>query len=137
MSDTRALAPPTDCSYRKCEWVASKRLTNTTQGKTMIRAWQQRQRNQDPDTVHNLLPEWTRVERVISIHVSSKGTQYLVKWCGLPYVDSTWEFEDELLPEDMVSRCYSIGRDLQERKQSQCLEFCRPTRSPFSWRPLA
>ena len=48
-------------------------------------------------------PETLLVERVIAQKGTVKGTQYLTKWCGLPYSESTWESPADL-QDDKVHR---------------------------------
>ena len=45
-------------------------------------------------------PTWLQVNRVLNKRTQKDGTiQYLVKWTDLGYADSTWEDEDEEIPE--------------------------------------
>eukprot|EP00123_Amoebidium_parasiticum_P014609 comp22573_c4_seq2/m.34455 comp22573_c4_seq2/g.34455 ORF comp22573_c4_seq2/g.34455 comp22573_c4_seq2/m.34455 type:complete len:1193 (-) comp22573_c4_seq2:174-3752(-) len=56
------------------------------------------ERNYDEENVFN--PEFTEVERIVKwagiVIGGETKTQYLVKWSGLPYEDSTWELEDDI-----------------------------------------
>ena len=67
---------------------------------TLVRSFFKREKY--PDEVNGILPEWLRVDRVIGIHKHSKGTQYLTKWCGLPYTEATWEDEADLAADEVT-----------------------------------
>ena len=46
-------------------------------------------------------PDYVEVDRVLEMSVtedpeSGETTYYLVKWCALPYEDSTWELEQDV-----------------------------------------
>ena len=43
---------------------------------------------------YGVRPEWLQIHRVISHRHSKEVMWYLVKWCDLPYDQSTWERED-------------------------------------------
>eukprot|EP00731_Ephydatia_muelleri_P027004 Em0018g1104a len=64
-------------------------------------------------------PEYTMVDRVLDVatQVEPGGevvTHYLVKWCSLPYEDSTWELEEDVDAEKSGyltnSACLCVGR---------------------------
>lgn len=67
---------------------------------TLVRSFFKREKY--PDEVNGILPEWLRVDRVIGLHKHSKGTQYLTKWCGLPYTEATWEDEADLAADEVT-----------------------------------
>ena len=45
-------------------------------------------------------PDYVEVDRVLEMSITQEGegqvTYYLVKWCALPYEDSTWELEQDV-----------------------------------------
>jgi hypothetical protein len=41
-------------------------------------------------------PSYTRIDRIIAAEQRGSKKCYLVKWCGLPYTEATWEREDNL-----------------------------------------
>ncbi|XP_063408580.1 chromodomain-helicase-DNA-binding protein 4-like isoform X12 [Mytilus trossulus] len=43
---------------------------------------------------YGVRPEWLQINRVISHRHSKEVKWYLIKWCDLPYDNSTWERED-------------------------------------------
>ena len=85
-------------------WVDGKPLRNSVKGQQKIRAMLNRKPDEDPDMVHGILPEWLEVERVVNR--CPETAQYLVKWCGLPYTDATWEDPEDLQDEQV---CRQIG----------------------------
>jgi len=58
----------------------------------------------------NLIREYTKIERIVAqreVVVPSENSdqvqhkvEYLVKWCSLPFIDSTWESMDDLTSEE-------------------------------------
>ncbi len=55
--------------------------------------------------VNGINPDWLVVDRVIAQHGKGASTEYLVKWCQLPYSDVTWEAAKHLShAEDKVRR---------------------------------
>ena len=43
-------------------------------------------------------PMFEHIEKIISVRHVAKSSEYLVKWQGIPYGESTWEFESDLKP---------------------------------------
>jgi hypothetical protein len=53
---------------------------------------------------YGIRPEWLQIHHVISKQTLRDGTnQYFIKWRDLPYVDCSWEDEDEEIPDFQVS----------------------------------
>ncbi|XP_062597362.1 chromodomain-helicase-DNA-binding protein Mi-2 homolog [Saccostrea cucullata] len=48
---------------------------------------------------YGVRPEWLEIHRIINHRNGKNETWYLVKWCDLPYDQSTWEKETSELPE--------------------------------------
>ncbi|XP_052717900.1 chromodomain-helicase-DNA-binding protein Mi-2 homolog isoform X6 [Crassostrea angulata] len=48
---------------------------------------------------YGVRPEWLQINRIINHRQGKNETWYLVKWCDLPYDQSTWEKENLDLPE--------------------------------------
>lgn len=59
-----------------------------------VRAMFNRKADEDPDMQHGILPEWLVADRVVD-KCPTTG-DYLVKWCGLPYTEATWEESQDL-----------------------------------------
>jgi hypothetical protein len=49
-------------------------------------------------------PVYTRIDRIIAAEQRGSKKCYLVKWCGLPYTEATWERE-EYLRQDVAAIC--------------------------------
>jgi hypothetical protein len=53
---------------------------------------------------YGIRPEWLQIHHVISKQTLRDGTnQYFIKWRDLPYVDCSWEDEDEEIPDFQVN----------------------------------
>ena len=85
-----------DKSYRAAAWVPSKPIRADPRRKILISQLYNSLENRDPEAVHGILPEWLRVDRVIGSQDYLGRQEYLVKFCGLPYVEATWETADSL-----------------------------------------
>ncbi|XP_048729194.2 chromodomain-helicase-DNA-binding protein 5-like isoform X3 [Ostrea edulis] len=48
---------------------------------------------------YGVRPEWLQMQRIINHRQGKNETWYLVKWCDLPYDQSTWEKEHKDTPE--------------------------------------
>ena len=49
---------------------------------------------------YGIRPTWLQISRVLNKRVAKDGTvQYLIKWTDLGYAESTWEDEDEEIPD--------------------------------------
>ena len=90
--------PAAEHSYRKAKWLS--RDTVFGQKPQLLRNFQQRlldgAQDEFGELQNGIHPETLLVERVIAQKGTVKGTQYLTKWCGLPYSESTWESPADL-----------------------------------------
>lgn len=81
-------------------------------GMQKIRAMFNRKGEEEPDMVTGVLPEWKVVERVVD-KCPATG-HYLIKWCGLPYTEATWEEPEDLEGEqvgpgsDLIPACFKV-----------------------------
>merc|ERR1719471_2572016 len=73
---------------------------------------------------YGIKPTWLQPNRVLNRRTVKDGTvQYLVKWTDLTYADSTWEDEDEEIPElpsfirDYEDLRYVCGADGRKKKK--------------------
>ena len=49
---------------------------------------------------YGIRPEWLQIHRILNRRTLKDGTvQYLVKWVDLVYAESSWEDEDEEIPD--------------------------------------
>ncbi|KAH3757705.1 chromodomain helicase DNA binding protein [Pelomyxa schiedti] len=95
-----------DKSYVHCEWLTEAQVLRKEgkQGSAKIkRYWTKRGNDSDSssgneDTTDELFPvEYTQVDRIFACGEEEDGGRpmYLVKWAGLPYTDSTWEYAED------------------------------------------
>ena len=90
-----------DKSFVHCEWISEDQivLQEGFSGKNKIKRFWQRQHS--PEELEDPIPiEYTQVDRILAsgqVEIDGDGvkTMYLVKWCSLPYTDSTWEFAED------------------------------------------
>ncbi|XP_020574057.1 protein CHROMATIN REMODELING 4 [Phalaenopsis equestris] len=59
--------------------------------------------------------QWCRPQRIISLRESATGGEALVKWCGLPYDECTWEKLDDNL---VQTSCHLISQFKQFETQA-------------------
>ena len=106
-----ALSAVAEHSYRKTKWLS--RNCVFQQKPQLLRNFQQRLLDGTLDEFgeleNGIHPETLHVDRVIAQKTSLKGYQYLTKWCGLPYSESTWESEADLKGDKVGSICRSLG----------------------------
>ncbi|KAL0033469.1 hypothetical protein WJX77_010766 [Trebouxia sp. C0004] len=75
------------------------------------------------DMVNGIDPLWVLVDRVISQQEKKGKVQYLVKWKGLGYDESTWETPADILPKFTAELArfqdqHPIANELDHRKRS-------------------
>jgi len=75
---------------------------------------------------YGIKPTWLQPNRVLNRRTVKDGTvQYLVKWNDLTYADSTWEDEDEEIPDlpsfirDYEDLRYVCGADGRKKKKKE------------------
>ncbi|XP_061225878.1 chromodomain-helicase-DNA-binding protein 9-like isoform X3 [Neopsephotus bourkii] len=93
-------------SYLHCEWATEQQLLKDKRIQQKIKRFKQRQAQrahffadmeEDPFN-----PDYVEVDRVLEVSLcEDKDTgepviYYLVKWCSLPYEDSTWELKEDV-----------------------------------------
>lgn len=108
-------------SYRKTAWVERENLEAVGK-QSLLRGYDKRleQGRIDPygDLEEGVHPEWCKVERILGSREGHNGTEYLVKWCGLNYSDSTWEHSEDLCSdEDKESLKQYTDRKLREEEK--------------------
>uniref|UniRef100_A0A8D0AAB1 Chromodomain helicase DNA binding protein 9 n=1 Tax=Sander lucioperca TaxID=283035 RepID=A0A8D0AAB1_SANLU len=91
-------------SYLHCEWATEQQLVKDKRIQQKIKRFKIKQAQralffmeEDPFN-----PDYVEVDRVLEVsYCEDKDTgeevvYYLVKWCSLPYEDSTWELKDDV-----------------------------------------
>uniref|UniRef100_A0A665VDA6 DNA helicase n=1 Tax=Echeneis naucrates TaxID=173247 RepID=A0A665VDA6_ECHNA len=93
-------------SYLHCEWATEQQLEKDKRIQQKIKRFKMKQAQralffadmeEDPFN-----PDYVEVDRVLEVsYCEDKDTgeevvYYLVKWCSLPYEDSTWELKDDV-----------------------------------------
>ncbi|GLC56571.1 hypothetical protein PLESTB_001122300 [Pleodorina starrii] len=103
-------------SYRRTAYVSQARLEATKAA--ALRMFRSREQTVEID------PEWLMIDRVIASRTVSRGRQgparqLLVKWRGLEYLDSTWEYEEDLDSEEdkvAIARFERINAPAERQK---------------------
>lgn len=131
-------------SYIHCEWVDEATVLQQAQGKARLRRFQHKQDYADiqrGQVQHlsldaeedELIPEdFVTVDRVLSDRINAHdGREYFVKWCSLPYADSTWELAEDVKDDNKISDY----RKRNERPPEELL-LPRPRPDASAYRPL-
>ena len=101
-------------SYLHCEWLPSSEMMRDTEGdkrslkmKNFNTKHPFGPRNPTVPSFENKFffnPMFEHVEKIISVRQATADDlppQYLVKWQGIPYGESTWEYESDLKPSQL------------------------------------
>eukprot|EP00871_Galdieria_phlegrea_P004483 jgi/Galph1/5035/GphlegSOOS_G59.1 len=95
-------------SYIHCDWVSEDFILAQPQGKGRLQrfrksfeqsAWKRgdEEFREEADPMPEEWAKWTTVDRILAEHLADDGIkEYLVKWCALPYSESTWETENDI-----------------------------------------
>uniref|UniRef100_A0A8B9PM86 Chromodomain helicase DNA binding protein 6 n=1 Tax=Apteryx owenii TaxID=8824 RepID=A0A8B9PM86_APTOW len=96
------------CSYLHCKWATLEELEKDPRISQKIKRFRNKQAQMkhiftEPDEdLFN--PDYVEVDRILEVaHTKDPDngeevTHYLVKWCSLPYEESTWELEEDVDP---------------------------------------
>uniref|UniRef100_A0A8C1ZB59 Chromodomain helicase DNA binding protein 9 n=1 Tax=Cyprinus carpio TaxID=7962 RepID=A0A8C1ZB59_CYPCA len=85
-------------SYLHCEWATEQHLEKDKRIQQKIKRFKIKQAQKEEP----FNPDYVEVDRVLEVsYCEDKDTgepvvYYLVKWCSLPYEDSTWELKDDV-----------------------------------------
>jgi hypothetical protein len=86
-------------SYRQADWLPSQEVW-ADKGQLLRNFMYRRDRGLEDDEYGELQngihPDWLLVERVIAQRGGPKNKEFLVKWCGQSYSETTWEPEAQL-----------------------------------------
>eukprot|EP00884_Botryococcus_braunii_P005939 jgi/Botrbrau1/15346/Bobra.0289s0003.2 len=82
-------------SYRDCQWLPTETLV-ADKGQLLRGYYRKAQVDEYGELHHGVHPDWLQVERIIAVRGQTGHRQYLVKWQGQGYSDSTWEAEETL-----------------------------------------
>uniref|UniRef100_A0A4W3JRE1 Chromodomain helicase DNA binding protein 7 n=1 Tax=Callorhinchus milii TaxID=7868 RepID=A0A4W3JRE1_CALMI len=95
-----------NCSYLHCQWATVEQLEKDKRIHQKIKRFKAKQAQMNKffteveDEPFN--PDYVEVDRILDVsHSTDKDsgepiTHYLVKWCSLPYEDSTWELKKDV-----------------------------------------
>uniref|UniRef100_A0A8D2Q5X9 Chromodomain helicase DNA binding protein 7 n=1 Tax=Varanus komodoensis TaxID=61221 RepID=A0A8D2Q5X9_VARKO len=91
-------------SYLHCQWASVEVLDKDRRIQQKIKRFKAKQvQNKFLSEVYDELfnPDYVEVDRIMDISYSKDDngepvTHYLVKWCSLPYEDSTWELKQDI-----------------------------------------
>uniref|UniRef100_A0A7M4FHM0 Chromodomain helicase DNA binding protein 7 n=1 Tax=Crocodylus porosus TaxID=8502 RepID=A0A7M4FHM0_CROPO len=91
---------PSFSSYLHCQWASVEDLDKDKRIQQKIKRFKAKQgQNKFLSELFN--PDYVEVDRIMDISHSTDDngepvTHYLVKWCSLPYEDSTWELKQDI-----------------------------------------
>ncbi|KAK4526530.1 hypothetical protein GAYE_SCF25G4446 [Galdieria yellowstonensis] len=109
-------------SYIHCDWVTEDFILSQPQGKGRLQrfrknfelnAWKRGDDDlrDDADPIPEEWSKWTTVDRILAEHVADDGVkEFLVKWCALPYSESTWETEDDIRDSSKIQEFYQRNK---------------------------
>uniref|UniRef100_A0A8C6J6L4 DNA helicase n=1 Tax=Melopsittacus undulatus TaxID=13146 RepID=A0A8C6J6L4_MELUD len=89
-------------SYLHCQWASVEELDKDKRIQQKIKRFKAKQgQNKFLSELFN--PDYVEVDRILDFSRSTDDngepvTHYLVKWCSLPYEDSTWELKQDIDP---------------------------------------
>uniref|UniRef100_A0A671WJ05 Chromodomain helicase DNA binding protein 9 n=1 Tax=Sparus aurata TaxID=8175 RepID=A0A671WJ05_SPAAU len=90
-------------SYLHCEWATEQQLVKDKRIQQKIKRFKMKQAQRALLFMEEepFNPDYVEVDRVLEVsYCEDKDTgevvYYLVKWCSLPYEDSTWELKDDV-----------------------------------------
>uniref|UniRef100_A0A7M4G2F1 Chromodomain helicase DNA binding protein 7 n=1 Tax=Crocodylus porosus TaxID=8502 RepID=A0A7M4G2F1_CROPO len=95
---------PSFSSYLHCQWASVEDLDKDKRIQQKIKRFKAKQgQNKFLSEIDDELfnPDYVEVDRIMDISHSTDDngepvTHYLVKWCSLPYEDSTWELKQDI-----------------------------------------
>eukprot|EP00854_Cymbomonas_tetramitiformis_P006879 gene6879-8213_t len=118
-----------DLSYRQTTWESCKRITQKSAA--MVRNFVKKfgvEKETEPDLSEMNLELFQKVSRVIAEQGSGEDRQYLVKWHGLGYAQSTWELADHLTSSEDQEAVAKFKRVLSPA--SRCVQAAKDTSVP-------
>uniref|UniRef100_A0A8C2ESW5 Chromodomain helicase DNA binding protein 9 n=1 Tax=Cyprinus carpio TaxID=7962 RepID=A0A8C2ESW5_CYPCA len=89
-------------SYLHCEWATEQHLEKDKRIQQKIKRFKIKQAQRAHFFEEPFNPDYVEVDRVLEVsYCEDKDTgepvvYYLVKWCSLPYEDSTWELNEDV-----------------------------------------
>uniref|UniRef100_A0A670JFG9 Chromodomain helicase DNA binding protein 9 n=1 Tax=Podarcis muralis TaxID=64176 RepID=A0A670JFG9_PODMU len=89
-------------SYLHCEWATEQQLLKDKRIQQKIKRFKLRQAQRAHFFEEPFNPDYIEVDRVLEVSfcedkdTGEPVTYYLVKWCSLPYEDSTWELKEDV-----------------------------------------
>uniref|UniRef100_A0A8B9F0W3 Chromodomain helicase DNA binding protein 7 n=1 Tax=Amazona collaria TaxID=241587 RepID=A0A8B9F0W3_9PSIT len=100
LSDTHPFSVSSSSSYLHCQWASVEELDKDKRIQQKIKRFKAKQgQNKFLSELFN--PDYVEVDRILDFSRSTDDngepvTHYLVKWCSLPYEDSTWELRQDI-----------------------------------------
>uniref|UniRef100_A0A672TRN9 Chromodomain helicase DNA binding protein 7 n=1 Tax=Strigops habroptila TaxID=2489341 RepID=A0A672TRN9_STRHB len=100
LSDTHPFCVSSSSSYLHCQWASVEELDKDKRIQQKIKRFKAKQgQNKFLSELFN--PDYVEVDRILDFSRSTDDngepvTHYLVKWCSLPYEDSTWELKQDI-----------------------------------------
>uniref|UniRef100_A0A8B9TH82 Chromodomain helicase DNA binding protein 7 n=1 Tax=Anas platyrhynchos TaxID=8839 RepID=A0A8B9TH82_ANAPL len=100
LNDTLRFSVLSSSSYLHCQWASVEELDKDKRIQQKIKRFKAKQgQNKFLSELFN--PDYVEVDRIMDFSRSTDDngepvTHYLVKWCSLPYEDSTWELKQDI-----------------------------------------
>uniref|UniRef100_A0A669QQ39 Chromodomain helicase DNA binding protein 6 n=1 Tax=Phasianus colchicus TaxID=9054 RepID=A0A669QQ39_PHACC len=92
-------------SYLHCKWATLEELEKDPRISQKIKRFRNKQAQMKHIFTEDLFnPDYVEVDRILEVahtkdpDTGEEVTHYLVKWCSLPYEESTWELEEDVDP---------------------------------------
>eukprot|EP01114_Cavostelium_apophysatum_P015128 TRINITY_DN4061_c0_g1_i1.p1 TRINITY_DN4061_c0_g1~~TRINITY_DN4061_c0_g1_i1.p1 ORF type:complete len:2056 (-),score=800.22 TRINITY_DN4061_c0_g1_i1:68-6235(-) len=117
-----------DTSYLHCEWVSTAVILEEKGGKNRLNRWNQKKAppvptasnpnplfNTSTEVVEEYFPpEYCEVEKILATKQVLKNgksiTKYLVKWAGLGYAESTWEYPEDFKDDEKIKEFHQFNK---------------------------
>lgn len=119
-------------SFRKTEWVDRDVLIYNGKN-SLVNGFEKRlaqgKINPYGDLVEGLHKDWLIVDRIVTSRRVEGGMQYLVKWKGRAYEESTWEIEEDLTTEEDLFALQKYERILEDERKKVALDSKKTTRA--------
>ncbi|EFC50563.1 chromodomain helicase DNA binding protein [Naegleria gruberi] len=98
-------------SYLHCEWIPRYELDDDIQTRNKINRFNKQYDVKYFEGLEEYFnPEFTEVERIIDRGVWDDSEVYCVKWKGLTYSESTWEFENKIEDKEKIEQYKRINK---------------------------
>jgi SNF2 family DNA or RNA helicase len=88
-------------SFLHAEWVKPAVIEAAYMGEVRIQRFLAT--NPELDPILPFDPDWVEIDRIIAKRVRNGEIYYLIKWCALPYSESTWEKASQVNNDEKIA----------------------------------